>query len=269
MFQQWSRWERTADWHGQGCHGRWSDMGFILKAEAGLADGFGAGMWEKMKPGWFRFIGWNGAVSWVWKQVWWEEGRMWKSRFLFCTNCLSYLLNFHARPGGLTHTGSILSALVSNYCCNKSPWMSWLKTKLIYSLGVMKFRNIKSRHQQGCVPHGSFKGNLFPCCLIKLLETLYSLALGTHPPPPPETLTATSRHHTLSGFHLLLFHSPLSLSSRGSLVLLHFLPWGWCHLHIWSYWYFFQHEVIDISSSNLDSSLCFIQPGILCDVVCI
>ena len=28
-------------------------------------------------------------------------------------------------------------------------------------------------------------------------------------------------------------------------------------------------EVIDISSSNLDSSLCFIQPGILHDVLCI
>ena len=34
------------------------------------------------------------------------------------------------------------------------------------------------------------------------------------------------------------FHSPLSLSSRVSLVLLHFLPLGWCHLHIWGYWYF-------------------------------
>ena len=27
-------------------------------------------------------------------------------------------------------------------------------------------------------------------------------------------------------------------SSRGSLVPLHFLPWGWCHLRIWGYWYF-------------------------------
>ena len=27
----------------------------------------------------------------------------------------------------------------------------------------------------------------------------------------------------------------LSLSSRGSLVPLHFLPEGWCHLHIWGY----------------------------------
>ena len=37
---------------------------------------------------------------------------------------------------------------------------------------------------------------------------------------------------------LSLFHSPLSPSSRGSLVPLHFLSWGWCHLHIWGYWYF-------------------------------
>ena len=35
-----------------------------------------------------------------------------------------------------------------------------------------------------------------------------------------------------------LFQSPLSLSSRASLVLLCFLPWGWYHLHIWGYWYF-------------------------------
>ena len=39
-----------------------------------------------------------------------------------------------------------------------------------------------------------------------------------------------------------LFHSPLSLSSRGPLVLLHFLPHGWCHLHIWGYWYFSQQS---------------------------
>ena len=35
-----------------------------------------------------------------------------------------------------------------------------------------------------------------------------------------------------------LFHSLLSLSSRGSLVPLCFLSYGWCHLHIWDYWYF-------------------------------
>ena len=34
------------------------------------------------------------------------------------------------------------------------------------------------------------------------------------------------------------FHSPLSHSSKGSLVPLHSLPLGWCHLHIWGYWYF-------------------------------
>ena len=37
-----------------------------------------------------------------------------------------------------------------------------------------------------------------------------------------------------------LFHFPLSPSSRGSLVSLHFLPfeWYWYHLHIWGCWYF-------------------------------
>ena len=39
-----------------------------------------------------------------------------------------------------------------------------------------------------------------------------------------------------------LFQSPLSHSSRGSLVPLHFLPLGWCHLHIWGCWYFSQQS---------------------------
>ena len=34
-----------------------------------------------------------------------------------------------------------------------------------------------------------------------------------------------------------VFNSPLSLSSRGSFVPLHFLPLGWYHLHIWDHWY--------------------------------
>ena len=37
-----------------------------------------------------------------------------------------------------------------------------------------------------------------------------------------------------------LFNSPLSPSSRGSLVPLHFLPLEWCHLNIWGYLYFSQ-----------------------------
>ena len=35
-----------------------------------------------------------------------------------------------------------------------------------------------------------------------------------------------------------LFHSPLSPSSRGSLVPLCFLPLEWYHLHIWGCWNF-------------------------------
>ena len=48
--------------------------------------------------------------------------------------------------------------------------------------------------------------------------------------------------------------STLWLSSRGSLVLLCFLPKGWCHLHIWGYWY---------SPGNLDSTVCSSSPAFL------
>ena len=39
-----------------------------------------------------------------------------------------------------------------------------------------------------------------------------------------------------------LLHSSLSLSPRGSLVPLHFLPLEWFHLHIWNCWYFSQQS---------------------------
>ena len=47
-----------------------------------------------------------------------------------------------------------------------------------------------------------------------------------------------------------LSYSPLSLSSRGSWALLHFLPWGWCHLSIWGYWYFFPAILIPACASS-------------------
>ena len=51
-----------------------------------------------------------------------------------------------------------------------------------------------------------------------------------------------TRCHELSFFECWvlsqLFQSPLSPSSRGSLVPFPFLPLEWCHLRIWDYWYF-------------------------------
>ena len=65
-----------------------------------------------------------------------------------------------------------------------------------------------------------------------------------------------------------LFHSPLSLSSRGSLVPLHFLP-----LMVVSSAYLrlliFLPAIFFFSPSNLDSSLCFIPSGISHGIVCI
>ena len=44
------------------------------------------------------------------------------------------------------------------------------------------------------------------------------------------------------------FHSPLSPSSRGSLVSLCFLALEWCHLPIWGYWYFSRKSWFQLGS---------------------
>ena len=68
---------------------------------------------------------------------------------------------------------------------------------------------------------------------------------------PPISTISPSIYHEMMGldamilvFWMLSFKPIFSLSSftlsRGSLVLFHFLPKGWCLLHIWGYWYFSQ-----------------------------
>ena len=59
-------------------------------------------------------------------------------------------------------------------------------------------------------------------------------------------------------FQASFFHSVLSPLSEGSSVPLHFLPLEWSGIICIS-------EVVDMSPSNVDSRLYFIQPGILDD----
>ena len=61
-------------------------------------------------------------------------------------------------------------------------------------------------------------------------------------------------------FKPTFFHSPLSLSSRSFLAPLRFLPWGWCHLHIWGYWYFSPQSWFQLG---------FFQPSVSHNVLCI
>ena len=68
------------------------------------------------------------------------------------------------------------------------------------------------------------------CLLISWLQSPSAVILE-----PKKIKSATVSTLSPSISHEVI-HSPLSLSSRGSLVL-HFLPEGWCHLHIWGYWY--------------------------------
>ena len=52
------------------------------------------------------------------------------------------------------------------------------------------------------------------------------------------------------------FHSALSPSSSGSLILLHFLPLGWCHLHIWGDFKSYSlRNMLTIAARDGDSSL--------------
>ena len=88
------------------------------------------------------------------------------------------------------------------------------------------------------------------CLLISWLKSPSAVILG---PQKIKSLTVStfspSICHEVMGLDAMIlvfwilsfkptFYSPLSLSSRGSLDFLHFLPWGWCHLCIWGYWYF-------------------------------
>ena len=66
--------------------------------------------------------------------------------------------------------------------------------------------------------------------------------------PVTVTIISPSISHEVMGLDVIIFvlwmlrfkpaFSPLSVSSRGSLVPLHILPLWWCHLHIWGCWYF-------------------------------
>ena len=69
---------------------------------------------------------------------------------------------------------------------------------------------------------------------------------------------------TILVFWMLSFKPTFSLSSLTflkKLISSSLSAKQWCHLCIWGY--------IDISPSNLDSSMCFIQPSISHDVLCI
>ena len=87
------------------------------------------------------------------------------------------------------------------------------------------------------------------CFLISWLQSPSTVTLE---PKKAKSVTASinspSIHHevmrldaTIFGFECWVlsqhFHSPLSPSSRDSLVPLHFLSLEWYHLHIWVCWY--------------------------------
>ena len=71
--------------------------------------------------------------------------------------------------------------------------------------------------------------------LVRILEWLaLSFSRGSSQPRDRAQVSCIA-----GGFFTSWATCGWSLSSRGSLILLCFLPLRWCHLHIWDYWYFF------------------------------
>ena len=70
-------------------------------------------------------------------------------------------------------------------------------------------------------------------CYVKSLQSCLTLCNPIDGNPPGSAI-----HGILQARIRQIFSSLLSPSLRGSLVPLHFLPLEWCHVHIWSCWYF-------------------------------
>ena len=83
------------------------------------------------------------------------------------------------------------------------------------------------------------------CFLISWLHSPSAVIL--EPQKIKSDTVSTSISHAVMGPDVLIFvfwmlsFKP-TFSSRGFLVPLHFLPLGWCHLHMWGYWYFSQQS---------------------------
>ena len=98
---------------------------------------------------------------------------------------------------------------------SKYLWISWLQ---FFSAVILKPKKRKS------------------VTISTLLSSICHEMMG------PDAMILVSECWVLSQ----CFHSPLSPSSRGSLVPLHFPPLEWCHLHIWGCWYFSQQSAFQL-----------------------
>ena len=80
--------------------------------------------------------------------------------------------------------------------------------------------------------------NLIDCTVHEILQArilewvAFPFSRGSSPPRDWSQVSG------IAGEFFTSWATREALSSQGSLVPLHFLPWGLCHLHIWSFWYF-------------------------------
>ena len=114
-----------------------------------------------------------------------------------------------------------------------------LTIQTFISKGMSLLFNLPSRFVTGFLPRSN-------CLLTSWLQPRSTVILESK---KIKSVTAfifsISTYHEVMGpdamilfFLMLSFKLDFSLSSRGSLVPLHFLPLEWYQLHIWGHWYF-------------------------------
>ena len=128
---------------------------------------------------------------------------------------------------------------------------SWIFVSKVMSL----LFNMLSRLVIGFLPWSK-------CLLISWLQSPSAVILE---PKKIKSLTLSivspSIYHEVMGpdvmifiFWMLSFKPTFSLSSftfiKSSSVSLCFLPQGWCHLHIWGYWYFSRQSWFQLQSTS-------------------
>ena len=155
---------------------------------------------------------------------------------------LKSLLQHHSSKASIFHHSAFFTVQISHPYMTTGKTIALTRWTFVGKVMSLLF-NMLSRLGITFLPRSK-------CLLISWLQSPSTVILEA-PKIKSDTVSTVSPSicHEVMGpdamilvFWMLSFTPTFSLcsftSSRGSLVLLCFLPWGCYHLHIWGYWYF-------------------------------
>ena len=154
---------------------------------------------------------------------------------------LNSLLQHHSSKASILRRSAFFTVQISHPYMTTGKTIALTGQTLLGKVMLLLF-NMLSRLVITFLPRGK-------CLLISWLQSPSAVILepkklksGTVSTVSPSVCHEVMGPDAMIFVFQMLSHSPLSLSPRGFLVPLHFLPLGWHHLHIWGYWYFSQQS---------------------------